>query len=85
MVKPKHSARQRRRAFALANGDVSSHIAVGITRKAIRISGNTRLPGGQNRTNHVLPKPDISCVADTGLMQLVSFPRREYIITAFRI
>ncbi len=31
MVKPKHSARQRRRAFALANGDVSSHIAVGIS------------------------------------------------------
>ncbi len=30
MVKPKHSARQRRRAFALANGDVSSHIALGI-------------------------------------------------------
>ncbi len=31
MVKPKHSARHRRRAFALANGDVSSHIAVGIS------------------------------------------------------
>ncbi len=30
MVKPKHSARQRRRAYALANGDVSSHIAVGM-------------------------------------------------------
>ncbi len=36
MVKPKHSARQRRRAFALANGDVSSHIAVGIIPTARR-------------------------------------------------